>query len=325
MATFKSKKRVWITGENGFIGKNIIENFSKDKYEILSTNRKDLDLNNYDRVKFFLKKYKPNVIINTAGLVGGIIRNKKEKYELLVENLKSSVNLIDQVYKNYNNEVFLNLSSSCIYPNNLNRRIKENKLNLKNIESSSEYYALSKIISLKICKELHDRNFKFYSIIPSNLFGKYDDFSIENGHVIGSLINKFFNNQNDRISLLGSGIAKRDFLFIDDFTNAIEKLISYKKLLNYPYYNLSSNRIISIKQLSILIRNLINKKIKITFNNDGNDGTLYKSLDSNLFRKSFNWKEKNSLDKGLKQTINFYLNENYKLNNLVPSNSTSKG
>lgn len=324
MATFKSKKRVWITGANGFIGKNIVEKFNKNKYEILATNRQDLDLNNYVKVKFFLKKYKPNVIINTAGLVGGIIRNKKEKYELLVENLKSSVNLIDQVYKNYDNEIYLNLSSSCIYPNNLNKRIKENMLNLKDIESSSEYYALSKIISLKICKELHGRNFKFYSIIPSNLFGKYDDFSFENSHVIGSLINKFCNNKN-KINLLGSGIAKRDFLYIDDFIDAIDKFISNKELPKYPFYNLSSNKIISIRQLSILIKNIINKKIQINFNNDGNDGTLYKSLDSSLFRKSFNWKEKNSLDRGLKETIKFFLKENYNLNNFVPSNSSSKG
>ena len=93
----------------------------------------------------------------------------------------------------------------------------------------------------------------------------------------------------------------------------------------YPFYNLSSNKIISIRQLSILIKNIINKKIQINFNNDGNDGTLYKSLDSSLFRKSFNWKEKNSLDRGLKETIKFFLKENYNLNNFVPSNSSSKG
>jgi len=305
LGTFNKKKRIWITGKNGFIGGSILANKYFKKFELISTSRKEVDLNNSVQVNKFLKKFKPEIIINTSGLVGGIIRNKNEKYELLSNNIKASLNLIDQVYCNYNGQTFINLSSSCIYPNNINKKIKENQFDLNNIEKSSEYYALAKIVSFKMCHDLNERGLNFHTLIPSNLYGPRDDFSERNSHVIGSLIRKFHKLQNSEINLLGSGIAKRDFLYIDDFVNAIFKFISSNKKKE-PYYNISSNEIISIKKLSLMIKKNFNSKIKVNFKRDGNDGTLFKSLNSNKFRKHFSWNEKYSLEEGIKNTVKWF-------------------
>lgn len=305
MEISNKKKRIWITGKNGFIGSSILANKHFKKLDLVSTSRKELDLNNSAQVKKFLKKFKPDVIINTSGLVGGIIRNKNEKYELLTNNIKASLNLIDQVYNNYNGQTFINLSSSCIYPNNLNKKIKEEQLNFNNIEKSSEYYALAKIVSFKMCNNLNERGLNFHTLIPSNLYGPRDDFSVSNSHVIGSLIQKFYRLQNNKINLIGSGKAKRDFLYIDDFVNAIFKFICSNKKKE-PYYNISSNKIISIKKLSLLIKKNFNNKIKINYLRDGNDGTLFKSLNSQKFRKNFSWDEKYSLEEGISNTVKWF-------------------
>ena len=305
MVTFKSKRKIWITSEEGFIGSNFIKKLNKEKFDLVSTSRKDLDLNDSKKINKFLKQNKPEIIINTSGLVGGILRNKKEKYELLSENLKSSVNLIDQVYKNYENQIFINLSSSCIYPNNFKNRMKEKDLDFNNLEKSSEYYALSKIVSFKLCKELFNRGYKFYTFIPSNVYGPHDNFSLENSHVIGSLINKISNAKDKTINLIGSGIAKRDFLYIEDFVRAITFFLNNNTNKN-AYYNLSSKKIISIKTLALIIKNIINPDIKIKFNNDGNDGSIFKSLDSKNFRNSFKWSEKDDIKSGISKTIEWY-------------------
>ena len=143
-----------------------------------------------------------------------------------------------------------------------------------------------------MCNLLFDRGLSYINIIPSNLYGPYDNFNPNQSHVIPGLIYKMLNANND-LSLIGRGVAKRDFLFIDDFVNAVTNIIKVKKFKT-NCYNLSSTKIVSIKQLV----NLIKKQTKFSHN--------IKFLSSNKFRKEFGWNELTNLADGIKKTIEWY-------------------
>lgn len=298
MAIFK--KKIWITGA-GFLGKNIYGALNKEKYEVFISKRNEINLFEYHKILKFLKDFKPDIILQSAGKVGGIIRNKKEKFELLNENIRVSTNLISASYEILPNVRFLNFVSSCIYPNNKKNKIKETDFTNNFLEESSENYALAKIISLKMSKLLFEKGKEYINIIPSNLYGPHDNFNPLESHVIPGLIQKMSNNKKELL-LPGSGIAIRDFVYIEDFVLAVKKIITSKKILS-DTYNISSNETISIKKLVTKIQKLIKFDQKIKFKNDNNDGTLYKCLSSVKFRKEFNWVEKNTLDEGLNKTI----------------------
>ena len=298
MAIFK--KRIWITG-NGFLGKNFERYLKKYDYEIFLTERKTLDLRNYVKVKKFILNNQPNVILQTAGKVGGIIRNKKEKFELLNDNIIVSSNIISASNEVLKDIKFLNFPSSCIYPNNKKRRITEEDFKFNNIEESSANYALAKIVSYEMCNALFFQNKQYINVIPSNLYGPFDNFNPDESHVIPGLIYKMLNTYDD-LYLPGSGLAKRDFLYIEDFIGAVKKIIDAKKV-NFPSLNISSNEIITIKKLVDKIKKHTNYKNNIYFKKDGLDGTLYKCLSSKRIRKVYTWKEKVNLDKGIYKTI----------------------
>ena len=297
------KKRIWITG-NGFLGKNIFSVLNKNKYEICISKKNEIDLFEYHKIVKHLKNFKPDIILQSAGKVGGIIRNKKEKFELLNDNIRVSSNLISSSYEILPNVRFLNFVSSCIYPNNKITKIKETDFSNNFIEKSSENYALAKIISLKMSKLLFEKGKEFINIVPSNLYGPHDNFNPFESHVIPGLIQKMSNSKKE-ILLPGSGIAKRDFVYIEDFALAIKKIIASKKILS-DTYNISSNETISIKKLITMIQKLIKFDQKIKFKNDDNNGTLYKCLSSDNFRREFKWKEKYTLEEGLNKTIKWY-------------------
>ena len=300
-----SKKKIWITASNGFIGRNFLQKLNKVKNkEIIYTTRADIDFTFYDKICKFLLTHKPDVIIQTAGIVGGISRNKKEGYELLSINNTISNNLIRATADKLPKTKFINFCSSCIYPNTLSRRIRESDFSFANIESTSESYAISKIIAYKMCNLLFQRVYNFINIIPSNLYGPFDNFNSNQSHVIPGLITKL-TNAHTNILLMGSGKAKRDFLYIDDLINAVIKIINTNHYSKNSY-NLSSKEIISIKELALIIKKLTKIQYKVEFANDGNDGAYYKCLDSKMFRKEFKWSEKTNLRDGLKKTISWY-------------------
>ena len=155
-----------------------------------------------------------------------------------------------------------------------------------------------------MCNLLFQRGYNFINIIPSNLYGPFDNFNSNQSHVIPGLITKL-TNAHTNILLMGSGKAKRDFLYIDDLINAVIKIINTNHYSKNSY-NLSSKEIISIKELALIIKKLTKIQYKVEFANDGNDGAYYKCLDSKMFRKEFKWSEKTNLRDGLKKTISWY-------------------
>ena len=311
-------KKIFIAGHNGMVGSSILrhaKNLGLNK--IIIQSRKKLDLTNWNKVNKFLKKTKPDIVINCAGKVGGILANFTYPKEFLLENIYIQLNLLDACFNN-NVKTFINLGSSCIYPKKSKQPIKEDYLLSGKLESTNEAYSIAKIVGLKSC-EFYNRQFKtnYFTLMPCNMYGPNDNFDIRSSHFIPGLIKKFYiadRKNMKNIEVWGSGKAKREIMYVDDLASAIFFILKKveekdKKVLDVlkknSHINIGANKEYTIKQFANMIGKLFNKKINLKFNKSYPDGTLRKLLDSSIIY-SMGWRPIISTEKGLRETLEWY-------------------
>ena len=312
------KIKIYIAGHNGMVGKSIHNYLKKNNIGfIITASKKKLNLEDSIKVDKFIKKNKPDVIINCAGKVGGILANNKFPTEFLHENIQIQTNLIKSSY--YNNiEHFINLGSSCIYPKNSKQPIKESYLLTGSLEKTNEAYALAKIVGLKMCEFYNSQYNKSYlTLMPCNLYGPNDNFDSKKSHFLPALIKKVIENKKkDKkfIDIWGTGKPKREVMHVDDLASAIgfilqKKIKNDKKLLNLikksSVINVGSGIEYSVENFARMICKILNNKNKLSFNKDYPDGTMRKILDSTLM-KSLGWKPKINIIDGINETILWY-------------------
>ena len=285
--------------------------------KIIVTSKKKLNLENFNKVDKFLQKNNPDVIINCAGKVGGILANNNYPIEFLNENIAIQTNLIKSSYLN-NIEHFINLGSSCIYPKKSKQPIKESFLLTGSLEKTNEAYALAKIVGLKMCEFYNSQyNRTYLTLMPCNLYGPNDNFDKEKSHFLPALIKKVIQNKkeyNKSIEIWGTGKPKREVMHVDDLASAIgfilmKKIKKDKKLLRLikrsSVINVGSGVEYTISNFAKMISKLLNNNNKLSFNKKYPDGTMRKILDSSLIR-SLGWKPKIKIKEGLNETINWY-------------------
>jgi GDP-L-fucose synthase len=312
------KIKIYIAGHNGMVGKSIHKYLKKNKIgNIITVSRNKLNLEDLEKVDRFIKKNKPDIIINCAGKVGGILANNTFPTEFLNENIEIQTNLIKSSYVN-NIEHFINLGSSCIYPKKSKQPIKESYLLTGSLEKTNEAYALAKIVGLKMCEFYNTQHNKSYvTLMPCNLYGPNDNFETKKSHFLPALIKKVIedNQQNNKsIEIWGTGKPKREVMHVDDLAAAIgfilkKKIRNDKKLLalikKSSVINVGSGVEYSVSSFAKIICNILNNKNKLSFNQNYPDGTMRKILDSSLI-KSLGWKPKIKIKKGLSDTIEWY-------------------
>lgn len=308
----KKTDKILIAGQEGMVGSAIYNLLKNKKYKIIECKRKYLDFTNYRKVSLFFKKKKPNIVINAAGKVGGILDNSKYPIDYLNKNILIGLNIINVSYK-YKVKKIINLGSACIYPRITKLPIKEEYLLSSFLEKTNEAYALAKIVILKLC-EYYKKNKKkeFISIQPANLYGDNDNYDLKSSHVIPALIRKFCEakvNKKSEVIIWGSGRSKREFMHVNDLASAIYFLL--KKNTKEYFLNIGTNEEISIKELSNKIKKISKFKGKIIFDKNKPDGQKRRVLDSNKIKK-MGWKNKISLDAGLSQIYNNF-EKKYKL------------
>ena len=306
----KSNKKVFISGQEGMVGSAIFNLLKQNKkYHVLSCKRKDLDLTNQLKVNNWFKKNKPDIVINCAGKVGGILDNSNFQSDYLYINTLIGLNLINSSFK-FNVKKLINLGSACIYPKKNKQPIKEEYLLSSQLEKTNEGYALAKISSLKYCEYLRNKYKKDYiSLQPANLYGEGDNFDLNSSHVIPALVKKFFLaklKNKKKVEIWGSGLAKREFLNVSDLATAIEFCLTKK--IKYPYLNVGSGYQISIKKLAFLIREIVGFKGQIYFNTKYPDGVKARKLDSKKINQ-LGWRSKKSLSDGLREYCQYFKNE----------------
>ena len=284
---------------------------SKNK-KIIECKRKDLDLINQKDVNNWFRLNKPDIVINAAGRVGGILDNSKYQSDYIYINTMIGFNILNASIK-YGVKKLINLGSACIYPRESKQPIREEYLLSSKLESTNEGYAVAKIATLKYCEYINKKLKKdFISLQPANLYGEGDNFNLKSSHVIPALLRKFHNAKIKKISSVevwGSGTVKREFLNVDDLANAISFYL--KKKIKQTYVNVGSKDYISIKKLALMIKTITNYKGKIVFNQKYPDGVKFRKLDTKILNE-LGWEPKISLENGLHNYYEYFKKEVYK-------------
>jgi GDP-L-fucose synthase len=299
-------KIIFVAGQEGMVGKAIHKLFKAKGLNVLDCKRKDLDLTSQLQVNNWFKKFKPDIVVNAAGKVGGILDNSLNKLDYIYINTMIGFNLINSSLS-FNVEKFINLGSACIYPKITKQPIKEEYLLSSKLENSNEGYAISKISVLKFCEYIKNYLKKDYiTLQPTNLYGEGDNFNLKSSHVIPALVRKFHIakiKKKSFVEVWGSGRPKREFMHVNDLASAVYFCLNKK--IAHSSINVTSSDYISIKDLAELVKNIIDYKGKVYFNKKYPDGVMERKLNSNRL-KALGWKSKMSLKTGLKSYYNYF-------------------
>lgn len=305
--------KVLLFGSNGLVGSNcksFLANSSKVK-ELKCSTRDETNLFDYQQTKQSIDTFNPDLIINAAARVGGILANNSLRVEFLIENLKINMNILESVITNKNIKV-INLGSSCIYPLNAKNPIKEDYFMSGKLEPTNSPYALAKIAAIELGDSITTQyGNKIINLMPTNLYGPGDNFSETSSHVIPGLISRMHKakvDNDDKFEIWGTGKPMREFLFAQDLADCIEFIMD--KEVEENLINVGSGYEISIKQLANMIKSVVGFEGNLSFDSSKPDGNPRKLLDSTLIN-GLGWKPKMELKEGLKITYDWFLkNEN---------------
>ena len=301
------KEKIYIAGHKGMVGSAVWRALEKRGYtNLVGVSSKKLNLRNQQAVLDFYKEEKPSVVIDAAAKVGGILANNDYPYNFLMQNMQIQNNLIDGAL-NSGIEKFIFLGSSCIYPKFAPQPLKEEYLLTDSLESTNEWYAIAKISGVKACQAIRNQYEKdFVSLMPTNLYGYFDNFDLQSSHVLPAMLRKFHEakiNGNTPVKLWGSGTPMREFLFVDDMAEAVVFALE-NKLPEY-LYNIGSGKDITIKQLAETIQNVVGHKGDIIWDNSKPDGTPRKLLDVSKM-KALGWHYSTNLKEGVEKTYQWF-------------------
>ena len=294
------------------MGSNLVKILSNSDTvsEVVPSSRNETNLFSFDETSKTINTSKPDLIINAAAKVGGILANDTYRADFILENLKININILESIVK-YPQIKLINLGSSCIYPLNAEIPTKEESFMTGKLEPTNSPYAMAKIAAIEMGNALKNQyGHEIINLMPTNLYGPKDNFDLKSSHVIPGLLNKFHKaivEKKSSIEIWGSGKPKREFLYVDDLARAIEFLLDIE--WKYDLLNIGSGDEITIKELALLIKKITNFEGEIKFDNSKPDGNPRKLLDSQKI-KSLGWEPSTSLTNGLELTYDWFKKNN---------------
>jgi GDP-L-fucose synthase len=272
--------KIYVAGHHGMVGSAVWRALEAKGYSnLLGKTSQELDLRDQAAVNAFYNLEKPDVVVDAAAKVGGILANNDFPYEFLMENMQIQNNLIDGAFKR-GIEKFIFLGSSCIYPKFAPQPLKEAYLLTDSLEPTNQWYALAKISGLKACESISKKHKKDYiSLMPTNLYGYNDNFDLKSSHVLPAMIRKFHEakeKNHSSVILWGSGTPMREFLFVDDLAEAVVYALEHK--LTDHLYNVGTGKDVSVKELAKIIKKITGHKGDIIWDKTKPDGTPRKLM-----------------------------------------------
>ncbi|QBN19790.1 GDP-L-fucose synthase family protein [Flavobacterium nackdongense] len=300
--------KIYIAGHRGMVGSAIWRTLSAKGYtNLIGISSTELDLRNQLAVREFMAKEQPEVVIDAAARVGGILANNNYPYQFIMENMLIQNNLIDSALQ-AGIEKFIFLGSSCIYPRLAPQPLKEDCLLTSELEPTNEWYAIAKITGVKACQAIRKQFGKDYvSLMPTNLYGTYDNFDLNTSHVLPAMMRKFHEakiNNHALVTLWGSGTPLREFLFVDDMAEAVVFALE-NKLPDY-LYNVGTGVDLTIRQLAETIQKITGHQGDIIWDASKPDGTPRKLMDISKMHE-LGWKHKVDLEQGIQMTYDWFV------------------
>lgn len=292
--------KIFVAGHRGMVGSALVRKLQAEGFDnIIVKSSGELDLSNQQLVNEFFSKERPNYVFLAAAKVGGIHANNVYRADFIYQNIMIEANVIHASYAHNVNKLMF-LGSSCIYPKLAPQPLKEEYLLTGELEITNEPYAIAKIAGIKLC-ESYKRQYgcNFISAMPTNLYGPNDNYDLNNSHVLPALIRKFHSAKKSNqasVEIWGTGSPLREFLHVDDLAEACLFLMN-----NYngeQHINIGSGSDLSIKDLALLVKNIVGFKGELKFDSSKPDGTPRKLMDVSKLHQ-MGWKHKIELDKGI--------------------------
>lgn len=307
MQPLDRNKKIYVAGHRGLVGSALVRKLEQEGFtNIITRTHSELDLTRQADVEGFFETEKPDYVILAAAKVGGIHANNTYPADFIMKNLQIECNVIDAAYKNKVQKLLF-LGSSCIYPRECPQPIKEEYLLSDYLEKTNEAYALAKIAGLKMCAYYNKQyGTNYISVMPCNLYGINDNFSLENSHVLPALMRKFHEAKirNEKtVTVWGSGKPLREFLNVDDLADACLFLMD-----NYEgddFFNVGYGEEVTIMELALLIKKVVGFEGELVMDASKPDGTMRKLTDISRI-KAIGWEPKITLEQGLKETYEWF-------------------
>ncbi|AWW32577.1 GDP-L-fucose synthase [Echinicola strongylocentroti] len=299
--------KVYIAGHRGMVGAAIWRELEAKGYaRLIGKTSGELDLRNQNEVRAFFNEVQPDVVIDAAARVGGILANDTYPYQFLMDNLQIQNNLIDASYANGVSK-FIFLGSSCIYPKLASQPLKEEYLLTGSLEPTNEWYAIAKIAGVKACEAIKRQYGKDYlALMPTNLYGPFDNFDLNTSHVLPAMIRKFHEAKiqgNLPVTLWGSGTPMREFLHVKDLARAV--LFAVEGELKESLYNVGTGKDLTIRSLAETIQGVVGHRGEIIWDSSKPDGTPRKLLDVSRMA-SEGWQAEIALEEGISKTYEWF-------------------
>jgi GDP-L-fucose synthase len=303
--------KIYVAGHRGLVGAAIVNRLQAAGYlRVVTRTSKELDLRRQADVEAFFGRERPEYVFLAAATVGGILANSTFRAEFIYDNIMIAANVIDAAHRSGVKKL-LNLGSSCIYPKFAPQPMKEEHLLTGLLEPTNEPYAVAKIAAIKLCRYYHEQyGSDFISVMPTNLYGPYDNFDLNTSHVLPALLRRFHEAKiarQPKVTLWGTGKPYREFLYVDDLAEACCFLMERYTYADIgEFVNVGTGKDIAIMALAELVRKVVGYEGEIEHDISKPDGTPKKLLDvSKLLH--LGWSSKVSLQQGLEKTYAWYL------------------
>lgn len=304
--------RIYVAGHRGMVGSAIIRKLEREGYQnIIVKTSVELDLRDQSKVEEFFTKENPAYVFLAAAKVGGIHANNSYRGEFIYDNMMIQNNVIHHAYKSGVKKLLF-LGSSCIYPKLAPQPLNESSLLSDFLEPTNEPYAIAKIAGIKMCEAYrHQYGCDFISAMPTNLYGPNDNYDLNNSHVLPALLRKFHEakvNEDNKVVVWGTGSPKREFLHVADLADACFFLME-----NYSgsdFVNVGSGKDLSIKELALMIKEIVGFGGSVVFDTSKPDGTPRKLMDVGRIN-GLGWKYKIELEDGIRSVYNELIEADY--------------
>lgn len=306
-----SKLRILLTGGGGMVGRNLLEHPALAKFEVLAPRSNELDLRDFSAVQLYLSQYKPDMVIHAAGKVGGIQANMREPVGFLLENLDMGRNIVWAAHQ-AGIKRLINLGSSCMYPRNHSEPLREEMVLKGELEPTNEGYALAKVVTARLCEYImrEDASCHYKTLIPCNLYGRYDKFDPAHSHLIPAIIHKVYlakQAEEASVEIWGDGTARREFMYAGDLADAILKAINSFETLP-GCMNIGLGHDYTINEYYQATADVLGYKGGFVHDLSKPVG-MARKLVSIERQTTWGWKAQYDLREGIEKTYEFYLKD----------------